>query len=615
MIDINWSPSASLSSFFDTNNSKYKLKSNFNSDISKVREELSRTANMLSNDSTTERSFSVKFSDGSTPPVFGGNEFTISPNLILKDKTTIKSGKEYYNALDALNGRVILGTQIAKNVSKEDYRQFSESTDSDAKDTFQAINERVAAKKLHDEWPGFRPYLQKHADICHPKKSEYDSCLPSDVTKDQLKQIMAVANYNLLNPDDQITTGNEGVDNLISDFNSQIDQSFESCKNAIDWLRSQLKDSKLDKDPSGEGESGDSEDDDKDSSESDGSGESDEDSSADAKDSKDDGTEAEGKEVKTPKAFDSELMGDNPIKSMRGDLSDIKSDDQIAEEKLLGMSFRIRLWTDRETARKFDCDSKTAITRYDEFVKSHQNSIKEVEKCFLFEDNTPAIYSRGMSAGDIDDANLWKMRLGDYQYLYERKDINKAQKHCVGILLDLSGSMRHGRIRDAREVVMMLVEGLRSYPSIKPLVYGHTGQINHHEDVDMVPYIDEFGNDKRHWLAVSEAQCQNIDGTAIKDMAERIKTVQDVQNRYMLVISDGEPSGDNYGHEPAYKHTRMAVDKARRDGIKVYGIGICNAFGPSMGAKLYGEGNYCILSDTKSSLRVMVNKLRSFMAK
>ena len=71
MIDINWSPSASLSSFFDTNNSKYKLKSNFNSDISKVREELSRTANMLSNDSTTERSFSVKFSDGSTASVWG----------------------------------------------------------------------------------------------------------------------------------------------------------------------------------------------------------------------------------------------------------------------------------------------------------------------------------------------------------------------------------------------------------------------------------------------------------------------------------------------------------------------------------------------------------------
>lgn len=601
MIWANWSPSASVSSFFDSKKNR-STQSGFNSDMNKVLAELNRSANMLSN-GADEKTFSVKFTDGRKKD-FNANEFNISPDIILADHRTVKNGREYYNSLDALNGRVILGTQIRKNVTPADYANYAASNDKQAVDAYQAVQQKLAHDKIHDEWPGFRPYLDQHKQATAKSKESYQ--IPASASKQELDNIVNVALHNYLNPDDKISIPDSNVESLVNDFSNMLDHSWESCQNAADWLRSQLvDDSDSQEDSSSDSDKSDDSKDDKDQG------------SDSENDAKDDGTEAEGKEVKatdTEKPFDKDLLSKEAPKTMRSDLHDMRSDEDADDARLIGMEFRIEEYTKEQIAQKFYSKEEDAIKCYNDFVRSHQRSIKEVENCFLFEDNSPDIYSRGLSSGDIDESSLYKMRMGDYEYLYERKDINKKQKHAVGILLDLSGSMGGMKIQQARKVVMLLLEGLRSYPSIVPVVYGHTGQSVSEDVVEMVPYINK-DVDQRHWLAVSQALVQNIDGTAINCFAKHILEVPDVQNRYMLIISDGEPSGDGYGGASAYKHTRNAVDRCRKNGIKTFGIGICNAFNNSKGSSLYGEGNFVVLNDTMSSLRVMVSKLKSFLSK
>lgn len=169
------------------------------------------------------------------------------------------------------------------------------------------------------------------------------------------------------------------------------------------------------------------------------------------------------------------------------------------------------------------------------------------------------------------------------------------------------------KMRDAREVCIMLAEGLKSYKSIKKLVYGHSGQETNSTDCIMIPYLTAK-DDFTHRLSICKARRQNIDGLAIDYVSKRIQELKTDGKKILIVVSDGQPWGDGYSGMQAIKHTRKCVDKARSEGVKVFGVGIQSAFAPEIGDMLYGRGNYVILEDTKSSLKVMTSKLKSFLS-
>jgi hypothetical protein len=51
----------------------------------------------------------------------------------------------------------------------------------------------------------------------------------------------------------------------------------------------------------------------------------------------------------------------------------------------------------------------------------------------------------------------------------------------------------------------------------------------------------------------------------------------------------------------------------RRRGIQVFGIGIANAFGNTIGDRLFGSGQFCVINDVAGTLNVLVNKVRTFL--
>ncbi len=580
----NWSPSRSLNSFFSWEGTTTKVTGESTERFREILEELNRTANMVSNsaDGQQEINFSVKFSSGSKDKDgLHKNTMTVSPDLILTDSGKIKSGGNYFDAMDALNGRVLLGSFIRQNIGKEEFAQFSGSTDDVAKRAFQVVQEFHAAKTVAKDWRGFIPYLEQHRQMTHMPKEQVEAIVPTELTMKQLPNFLAVANYNLINSDKPIELEDAEIKDVVDTFNSMIGSNFESCIEAANYLRSKLKKDEQDK-----------EDDDKGQGSGKGSG------------------EGASNKQKMFNIGDKDVLSDEDIETSKSGLFEMPASEET--DSCAGTKFVTKVETFEDTRGKCEWNKGDAQILYNRVVMTNRRCIKEIERCFMFQDTENTLHTRGLSAGDLDEGNLWRVRF-DRDHLYERQDTPKAPEHLVGLLIDQSGSMGTKKMEEAKTVVITLLEGLRSCKTIKTMVYGHTAQERDQYECTMVQYKTP-AVDNSYLLGGAGARCQNLDGVAINFMGQAMDKVNVSGKKFLIVISDGQPSGYFYGGAAAQKHTQKACQTARNKGIKVFGIGICNAFSNATGNALYGHGNFVIINNTLDSLKIMTNQLKKFTA-
>jgi nitric oxide reductase activation protein len=145
------------------------------------------------------------------------------------------------------------------------------------------------------------------------------------------------------------------------------------------------------------------------------------------------------------------------------------------------------------------------------------------------------------------------------------------------------------------------------------MVYGHTAQEENQHECTMIEYKTDLV-DNSHLLGGASSRCQNLDGVAINFMGQAMDKVHVSGKKFLIIISDGSPNGYFYGGSSSQKHTFKACKTARSKGIKVFGIGICNAFSPAIGNALYGNGNFVVIDNTLDSLKIMTNQLKKFTA-
>lgn len=569
-----WSPSRSVSSFFDNDYGSYyggyssslSKENQFNRRMAKILNELSRTANLVVRGPDGEEgtsNFKVKFASQGEQE-FISDRMTISPDLILSDTETVADGDKYYEGMDALTGRVILGAHIRKNSNNEQIYQYLASDNKPAKASFATFLEYNSYKSIAKDWAGFVPYLETHRSKTHATQEAIIAISPDKAAMSQLGRFVAVANYNLVNEDKVVKTGDATIDELIEGYVSRLGPTMGECESAVAWLKTKLI--------------------------------NDEEESPKKKKPEADYGSMEGSPTHDSDLLARELETLNPelskLDASTGEIVDTNW--KIKEEKIPVLT----------TANK---------NSYQELVNRHRKTITVIKNSFQFQENVAAMHTRGLTLGDIDDNALHKVRY-DRRTIYERKDVVKAQEHLVGILIDQSGSMRGGRITDARTVAILIYEALKDIEGIQSLIMGHTAQEDDHEEVTMIPYVVPE-KDNHCALITARARLQNIDGIAIKHMAKRMSNVPVGGRKLMLVISDGCPGGYGYGGFSAIEHTSNQVNLARKQGVEVFGIGIENAFDADTGENLYGKRNFVVLSDTSSSLRVMAAKLKQFLAK
>ena len=147
--------------------------------------------------------------------------------------------------------------------------------------------------------------------------------------------------------------------------------------------------------------------------------------------------------------------------------------------------------------------------------------------------------------------------------IFDRK--KPKEKHCAAVMLlvDESGSMGGGRIRNARLAAAMLAEAMYE-ANIPCCVVGHSGDSKYDYSVELEHYTT-FKNAPadRASIPMISARVQNRDGPAIR-WASSILKKRPERNKLMIVISDGQPCADSYYGEDAIFDTKAAIRDAKR---------------------------------------------------
>ena len=255
---------------------------------------------------------------------------------------------------------------------------------------------------------------------------------------------------------------------------------------------------------------------------------------------------------------------------------------------------------------------------YKAIALSLRSQVAIIRNSFAFRNNKMDRYDFGKTTGDIDQNGLHKFGMKNIN-LFATKECPKSKDVTIGILLDQSQSMQTNR-RDvlAREVVITLVEALKTIKGINLVVYGHTADRNSGHTLDMLPYIDkQAGIDNSAMLEQACGLYQNHDGFAIRFMQQRMIANNPISKNHvhkLFMLTDGMPCGYDY-REEGLPHTTRCVKEIRKAGIDLFAIGIDNAFPKEAGESLYGKDGFVIINDVKSSLSILARQIKKLFTK
>lgn len=190
---------------------------------------------------------------------------------------------------------------------------------------------------------------------------------------------------------------------------------------------------------------------------------------------------------------------------------------------------------------------------------------------------------KSMRSGRLDTDKLAEAKQG-VQTIYERMGEIKTNKLCVTVLVDESGSMAGNTADKAREAAIFLKESLEGVPDVELFIYGHTADIPSHQ-------VSQMGGKGGHGttqifvykepgtytppksMGGINGRYENRDGVAILATAKRVR--QKTQNQgVFIVISDGEPSAQNYGGTSARNHVKKSAIEVEKMGFQVIQVTI-----------------------------------------
>ena len=194
---------------------------------------------------------------------------------------------------------------------------------------------------------------------------------------------------------------------------------------------------------------------------------------------------------------------------------------------------------------------KRAISRY---IPGIRKLIQGYDKNFEFN-----VY--GCRSGLLDTTKLAEAYQGIPQ-VYVRKGTAVTNKLAVCVLIDESGSMCwHDNMQAARRGAILLTEALKNQPGVELFVYGHSGDILYRGATEINIY-KEGNSGNPYSLGSAKERCENRDGTAIYEVANRVRSLT-TSHVLMFVISDGYPAARDYGGWPAIEDVRKKVTEVQ----------------------------------------------------
>ena len=544
--------------------------------LKKIESDLQNTANLLLNSGKGEKEKRIEVSFG---------EKRNSVVLDIK-KFQDKNGNIVYKpkAVSQEKGRLLLQSQVCRNISKAEKTKASKN--SDLSNLFSAVVARNSIEQLKNDWCGF----SKDVD-------NYVGSFSSVNVDSKLKQL--VSDWFFGNENELSDSVNPLLNNLcdeIKDCKNRVKASDNCLQQILEIIKEQEEEQEeQEEQQQQQQQQQDNEEDDSDSEDED---DSDSDSDSDNGDSEDEEDEDDS-DSDNGDSDEDEDEDDN--KNPYEDLFELEPEVSDNINEIFNSNVEGYFGYDVEMPFVFK-DGK-----YNRIIKDHRNIIENIKKTFSFRNISEERFSFGHQDGDIDVNGLHKFIMGRID-LFKQKELKSKPKVTVGILLDQSGSMGGENIIYSIDVIISLVEALKSLKGIELVVYGHTERSG---KVAMMPYFDKnAGIDLLQSISNAEAHEGNYDGFAIKYLSDRMvanNPISENSQHIMLVLTDGEPVYDDYLQ--GIQHTRQMVDDVIARKQKFFAVGINNAFEKSRGKELFGN-NFCVIKDVKSSLSIFCNQIR-----
>ena len=205
------------------------------------------------------------------------------------------------------------------------------------------------------------------------------------------------------------------------------------------------------------------------------------------------------------------------------------------------------------------------------YIPALKNLVRNVNKNYEF-------IIHGQRNGKLDTDKLAEAYQG-ISHVYIRKGKVTTSGMTVCVVIDESGSMHGDRCRLARQAGILLNESFGSIKGVDLYIYGHTADLGYSGSTQIYTYrepgMNYSGNKPGCGLSESNAKNENRDGTAIYEIAKRVRKF--TQNPViMFILSDGNPSADGYRGSRAIQDTASKVKLVEGMGFSPIQINICN---------------------------------------
>lgn len=585
---------------------------------------IGRSANVILNSGDEgERKLSVKYSDGNNINTISDSVIYISPDELVDSNGKVTED----DVVDSVCGQVMMAAQLKRQIDLETYDDFCNSEDAEVRAIWSSIEFAIARGDIINDWRGFKPYFDNYSiassvvssKIIKQLLKNHDGSSPENKTS-SAAFVKGLA-WNLYHSHDPVK-----IPAVYNEGKRALGDGLASVRTPRDrWYLAQEVVELFRKLYDGEPEKEEAE------SEADGmvhviskSGLVDPAPAPEAK-------PAPKKGADRFSGIDESLFGLAKIENKS--CSSASTIDAISGEKASevkdtisppgvpmicgigggGLSIKA-VWVSpdkgNENTKHFDASRLQIINAFTERLRDD----------FSFKSKETSRKIFGYDSGRLHSSSLYKIGM-DLDTVFYRKSTCDSDKIAICLLVDQSGSMKNDtgnnstRIREAAEVAYILAKLCKGIKDVDLTVIGFSAQegsreahnmgLCSSEEMNMRLIYDEL--DAEVPLDNILKMCghgNNLDGYSLWHAAKHLQESRSgYKRKVMIVISDGQPNGHNYGGDSAHEHVSLCRRDARsRFGVETYAIGVANAYPSALGNKMYGAGNNIIINDVKSSI-------------
>lgn len=215
---------------------------------------------------------------------------------------------------------------------------------------------------------------------------------------------------------------------------------------------------------------------------------------------------------------------------------------------------------------------------------------------------------KNLRIGKLDISKISEVPAGNVSIYKQTVEEQDTRPFSFCILADLSGSMGCGSMSGRSGMQFTVMNTLylaisQILPPDKFYIYGHTGSSVPTIHTYYSPHDQEYEENIREYDCISFEQ--NYDGPVIEAIHKKIRE-HNSDRIIFLAISDGQPSGHQYGCKKDREDLKRILERCRRDEFVTLGVGI-----ESVHVKEYYTYSVCVkeLSEMARDVSAAINNV------